>query len=112
MRKRSPERAIPELSGGTFASMISRRSFRLSAFACAAALAGVACGGGGASEPGAESAPVATQSGESAGDSASEATDGSVPTLLQFTAPLVGGGEFVGDRFADKPTAFWFWAPT
>ncbi len=35
-----------------------------------------------------------------------------VPPLLQFTAPLVGGGELVGDELAGKPTAFWFWSPT
>ena len=35
-----------------------------------------------------------------------------IPTLLQFTAPLVGGGEFAGARYAGKATAFWFWAPT
>lgn len=35
-----------------------------------------------------------------------------VPEALQFTATLVGGGEFSGADFADKPTLFWFWAPT
>lgn len=35
-----------------------------------------------------------------------------VPEALQFTAPLVGGGEFDGATVADKPTLFWFWAPT
>ncbi|HSL73211.1 MAG TPA: hypothetical protein VK853_02030 [Ilumatobacteraceae bacterium] len=35
-----------------------------------------------------------------------------VPAALQFTAPLVGGGEFDGATVADKPTLFWFWAPT
>ena len=35
-----------------------------------------------------------------------------VPELLQFTAPLVGGGEFAGARYAGRATAFWFWAPT
>ena len=37
---------------------------------------------------------------------------GAVPELLQFTAPLVGGGEFVGAAYAGRATAFWFWAPT
>jgi len=36
----------------------------------------------------------------------------SVPELLQFTAPLVGGGEFNGADRAGLATAFWFWAPT
>ena len=35
-----------------------------------------------------------------------------VPEALQFTAPLVGGGEFTGADYAGKPTVFWFWAPT
>jgi hypothetical protein len=35
-----------------------------------------------------------------------------VPEALQFTAPLVGGGEFSGAAVAGKPTLFWFWAPT
>ena len=35
-----------------------------------------------------------------------------VPELLQFTAPLVGGGEFNGADRAGRATAFWFWAPT
>ena len=35
-----------------------------------------------------------------------------VPKLLQFTAPLVGGGKFAGADHAGRATAFWFWAPT
>ena len=35
-----------------------------------------------------------------------------VPELLQFTAPLLGGGEFIGADRAGRATAFWFWAPT
>ena len=35
-----------------------------------------------------------------------------VPELLQFSAPLVGGGEFAGADYAGRATAFWFWAPT
>lgn len=35
-----------------------------------------------------------------------------VPELLQFTAPLVGGGEFNGADRGGRATAFWFWAPT
>ena len=35
-----------------------------------------------------------------------------VPKLLQFRAPLVGGGEFAGADYAGRATAFWFWAPT
>ena len=35
-----------------------------------------------------------------------------VPKLLEFTAPLVGGGEFDGTSVVGRPVAFWFWAPT
>ncbi|MEO6122463.1 MAG: hypothetical protein ABIR32_02040 [Ilumatobacteraceae bacterium] len=35
-----------------------------------------------------------------------------VPKLLQFSAPLVTGGEFAGADQAGRATAFWFWAPT
>jgi hypothetical protein len=35
-----------------------------------------------------------------------------VPEVLQFSAPLVGGGSFEGAAVAGKPTVFWFWAPT
>ena len=35
------------------------------------------------------------------------------PETLQFTAPLVGGGEIdLAADFDNKPTLFWFWAPT
>jgi len=34
------------------------------------------------------------------------------PAALQFTAPLVGGGELDTATLAGKPTLFWFWAPT
>ncbi|MGK0277238.1 MAG: hypothetical protein ACI9N0_003639, partial [Ilumatobacter sp.] len=34
------------------------------------------------------------------------------PAALQFSAPLVGGGEIDAAALAGKPTLFWFWAPT
>ena len=97
--------------------MTSRRSLRVAAFACAAAVIGVACGGAsggddavGPSEPAATAAPAAPAD---AGDDDTGADSGAVvPAALQFTAPLVGGGEIVGDELAGKPTAFWFWSPT
>jgi hypothetical protein len=45
-------------------------------------------------------------------DAETTAPDVVVPEALRFTAPLVGGGEFDGAAYADKPTVFWFWAPT
>lgn len=34
------------------------------------------------------------------------------PEILQFTAPLVGGGEIDAATLGGKATVFWFWAPT
>lgn len=48
---------------------------------------------------------------DAGGAPASSAGD-AVPEALQFTAPLVGGGQFDGASFAGRPVAFWFWAPT
>jgi hypothetical protein len=48
----------------------------------------------------------------SAAGDVTTATPVAVPEALQFTAPLVGGGEFTGADVAGKPTVFWFWAPT
>lgn len=49
---------------------------------------------------------------ENGADPDAEATDQVVPAALQFTAPLVGGGELDAAALAGKPTVFWFWAPT
>ncbi|MEM1334627.1 MAG: hypothetical protein AAGG08_14335, partial [Actinomycetota bacterium] len=63
------------------------------------------------SDPGGEgSGPV--------GDSIATSPEGSdpggegVPAILEFSAPLVGGGDFDAAATAGTPTAFWFWAPT
>lgn len=96
--------------------MITRRSLRIAAFACAAGLAGAACGGtsGGDDSAAADPAPEAAEapSTDPAPADASAESGVVVPASLQFTAPLVGGGEIVGDELAGKPTAFWFWSPT
>ncbi len=34
-----------------------------------------------------------------------------VPAALDFTAPLLGGGQFDGASAAGKPLVLWFWAP-
>ena len=34
-----------------------------------------------------------------------------VPALLDFEAPLVGGGTIRGADLAGRDTLFWFWAP-
>jgi hypothetical protein len=99
----------------------------------AAALVGAACGDGDGGGGGDDAGPVATSpapvsSGTDDGptDPATTVTDGTtgapagtvggtadvaVPELLQFTAPLVGGGEFDGASVAGTTTLFWFWAP-
>lgn len=92
----------------------TRRSLRLAAFACVAGLAGVACGGAsGGDDSSATTEPTADDAGEAQVSSDENAESGAVvPASLQFTAPLIGGGEIVGDELAGKPTAFWFWSPT
>jgi len=71
--------------------------------------AGTAGTAGTADAAGANGAPVAP-----AGTADATTVNGAieVPQLLQFTAPLVGGGEFAGAAYAGRATAFWFWAPT
>lgn len=101
-------------SVGTFrihAGFTSRASHRALALVALVSLA--ACGG---------SSSVATESTLAEGAAAAptgstqeaSATTGAAvtPELLQFTAPLVGGGEFNGADRAGQATAFWFWAPT
>jgi hypothetical protein len=58
---------------------------------------------------GSTTAPAPTTGGDTA---PAPADDVAVPDILQFSAPLVGGGTFDGARVAGIPTAFWFWAPT
>jgi hypothetical protein len=47
------------------------------------------------------------ESGGEGGRSPSQA----VPQILDFSAPLVGGGTLEGADLAGAPVAFWFWAP-
>ena len=84
-----------------------------------------ACGGSSADDSTANTAdveatapastPEADQVDEAAAESeAPPASSDAVaaPAALQFSAPLVGGGEIDATRLAGKPTVFWFWAPT
>ncbi len=95
--------------------LVSRR--RAVLIPAALALVVAACGGS-SSDSGddAAAAPAASAPSEAADrttaapEPAEEA--GAVPAALQFTAPLVGGGELDAATLADKPTVFWFWAPT
>lgn len=77
-------------------------------------LLAAACGGGSDtadSEPADSVADIAVAESGDTSDSPPASTAG-VPQALQFTAPLVGGGEIDAASLSDKPTAFWFWAPT
>ncbi len=98
------------------------RSKRLLSALAAGALLLAACGtssDGGSANTAPATEAVATPDTEPAApaDAASDAvpTDVdavAVPAALQFSAPLVGGGELDASSLAGKPTVFWFWAPT
>ena len=60
----------------------------------------------------ATSASTAAEPGSTVAGSVAEAPVVEVPAALDFRAPLVGGGEFDGAKYAGRPVAFWFWAPT
>lgn len=74
-----------------------------------------ACGGGPAADgpaqgDGAAAAP-ATSSTSSMGGGAAGSASGESATVLDFTAPLVGGGTFDGRASAGRDLAVWFWSP-
>lgn len=92
--------------------MIRRRAFPV-----LAATVLVACGGGddtgadvGTDAPAPTTAPAVT-----AATPAPETNGGTpaadVPEALQFSAPLVGGGEIELGALAGRPVLLWFWAP-
>lgn len=45
-------------------------------------------------------------------DTASPDQAATAPEALQFSAPVVGGGELDMRAYAGQTVAFWFWAPT
>ena len=75
-----------------------RRALVAAAVSAATVLAG--CGG----SRGGEAQPSAAQTSVSA-------VPDDVPEALQFSAPLVGGGELDAGTLAGKPVVFWFWSP-
>lgn len=92
---------------------VSRRTFPV-----LAATLLVACGGGeNSSAPAAtaESTTVATTATDAPAATAapeqSAVDPATVPAALQFTAPLVGGGEIEMGALAGRPVLLWFWAP-
>lgn len=84
----------------------------MAAFACAAGLAAAACGGSGGDGAAPGDDAVSAPATAAANDEVATPVDGAVPAALQFTAPLIGGGEIDATELAGKPTAFWFWSPT
>ena len=64
----------------------------------------VACGGG---DDGSSAATSAT----SAVPATAPAAATAVPAALDFSAPLLGGGELDARTYAGQPLALWFWAP-
>lgn len=76
----------------------------------------VACGGSDddagstpATDAPATSAPEPTAAAEPTGTADPNAA--AVPAALQFSAPLVGGGEIEMGALAGRPVLLWFWAP-
>jgi hypothetical protein len=64
----------------------------------------------------ADTADGETETDAGTAEAGGPATDAPAPApieLLSFSAPLVGGGTFDGAGYAaERPVAFWFWAPT
>lgn len=70
----------------------------------------VACGGDDAPDAATGPAPTAAPATVTDGDS-SDAPAGNAPAALQFTAPLVGGGQIDMSELGEQPVLLWFWAP-
>jgi hypothetical protein len=65
-------------------------------------------GNAGATSPSVSTSPASTVPPETA----SPDQAASAPEALQFSAPVVGGGELDLRSYAGQTVAFWFWAPT
>lgn len=79
-------------------------------FTVVVALTVAACGGGVAAPDASSSRPAsAPASAVSPGGPSGAAT--TVPDVLDFTAPRLGGGTIEGAQYAGSPLAIWFWAP-
>lgn len=78
----------------------------------------VACGGNGddatstpATAAPASSAPATALPASPEQESTDDAMAATAPAALQFSAPLVGGGEIELGELAGRPVLLWFWAP-
>ncbi len=83
------------------------------AAACGAPAAEAPPGGATGPEKGGREAtgPSATDPGDRSPNAESGPDAAPVPDLLDFEAPLVGGGVLRGAELAGAPVAVWFWAP-
>jgi hypothetical protein len=76
-----------------------------------------ACGSGSSDDatvPPATTAPTTSAPADAArteSDSGSAVAPADVPDALQFSAPLVGGGDIELTTLAGRPVLLWFWAP-
>lgn len=71
-----------------------------------------ACGGDPVASTDTAESPVAPGGGSSSATEAPEAASPvGIPEILEFEAPLLGGGTLRGVDYAGKDVAFWFWAP-
>ncbi len=78
------------------------------------AVALAACSSPVSEDPGPVSSPAGEVGDEAAMRDAPEASGPPTragPTLLDFAAPAVDGGQVVGAEFAGQALAVWFWAP-
>ncbi len=64
-----------------------------------------ACGGGVQKEGAGATAPAAAPA-----EMASQPRPG-VPTVLDFSASAIGGGDIHGAHYAGRPVVLWFWSP-
>ena len=79
------------------------------------AFVAAACGGEPASttDPGSGDSSTSPGGGSSQARPATPSPTGAaqIPEILEFEAPLLGGGTLRGVDYAGKDVAFWFWAP-
>ncbi|WP_017626556.1 redoxin domain-containing protein [Nocardiopsis chromatogenes] len=88
----------------------------ITAAAAAAVLALAGCGApdggdGGGRDTAGPSSGDGGAGGSSGGDGGSSGSGGGTPAALDFSAPLVGGGEIDGAELEGEPVVLWFWAP-
>lgn len=71
----------------------------------------VACGGGDDSGTAGTQDPAPVTADSTTATAPTAAGDVALPAALQFSAPLVGGGEVEFGPSAGRPVLLWFWAP-